>query len=138
MYRLITLFILALLMAACGTIAVPVEVIHPVDEALIERGIAVYRTNYCGSCHTLTIANTRGTFGPNHDHVLTSAATNITLETYTGEAQTPIEYIRESLLNPAVFYTPGFEATNHHMPAFTHLPPEDIEAMVYMLSHQPD
>jgi mono/diheme cytochrome c family protein len=135
----LTLILLALLVAACGTIASPIAKAPSetgVDVALIERGVQVYLENYCGICHTLTVANTRGTFGPNHDNAGALAAEYIVLDTYRGKASTVDEYIRESILNPAVFYTPGYEATNHHMPAFTHLPDEDIEALVYLLAHQ--
>lgn len=134
-----TLLFLALMAAACGTIAAPVSRVapeKPVDAALIERGREVYLENYCGICHTLTAANTRGTFGPNHDNAAGQAARHLALTSYRGEASTVEEYIRESIVNPTVFYTPGYEATSHHMPAFTHLPDEDIEALVYLLAHQ--
>lgn len=108
----------------------------PIDEALMARGVEVYRANYCGSCHALSAANTRGNFGPIHDQAGLHAAEYIALPGYSGEATDPASYIRESILNPHVFYTPGYETTNHHMPAFTHLPEEDIEAMVYMLVNQ--
>lgn len=135
------IIILALASAACGTVAQPVEPVQPEstpDSALIEYGIEVYRTNYCGSCHALTVANTHGTFGPSHDDAATRAGEYISLSHYRGEATTATEYIRESILNPMAFYTPGYESTNHHMPAFTHLPDEDIDAMVYLLMQQHD
>ena len=137
----LTLILLALLVSACGTMATPVSMPRPteaapVDGALIERGMQVYLENYCGICHTLTVANTRGIFGPNHDNAGVQAAQYIALDTYGGQASTVEEYIRESILTPVLFYTPGYEATNHHMPAFTHLPDEDIEALVYLLAHQ--
>ncbi|MFW5696316.1 MAG: c-type cytochrome [Phototrophicaceae bacterium] len=138
--RIIALVMGGLLMAGCGRVAPPAATTTPTvaapDPALIERGIAVYRANYCGSCHVLTVANTRGTFGPGHDSAATLAEQHVNLSSYSGEATTAAEYIRESILDPRVFYTPGYEATNHHMPAFTHLPDEDIEALVYLLSHQ--
>lgn len=110
--------------------------VEEVDTALVERGIEVYRVNYCGSCHTLTAANTRGTFGPAHDAAGRHATDYITRADYSGAATTAADYIRESILEPAAWYTPGYETTNHHMPAFTHLPEADIEAMVYMLVQQ--
>jgi mono/diheme cytochrome c family protein len=143
-YHLITLLFLALLVTACGTIvpllsmapAAAPAAENPADPARIERGVEVYLENYCGICHILTVANTRGTFGPHHDNAGTIAEYHITLDSYRGEATTATEYIRESLLNPGVFYTPGYEATSHHMPAFTHLPEDDIEALVYLLINQ--
>ncbi len=105
----------------------------PADAAVIARGIEVYRANYCGACHTLQVANTRGMFGPAHDHAATMATTYLALSAYNGSATTPAEYIRESIVSPDIFYTPGYEATNHHMPAFGHLPDADIEALVTLL-----
>ncbi|QPC83956.1 c-type cytochrome [Phototrophicus methaneseepsis] len=107
-----------------------------IDEALLEEGRASYLHNYCGSCHQLTAANTRGTFGPSHDHIGTIAAERVTTEGYTGTATTAEGYLRESLLDPLVYSAPGYEATNHHMPAYTHLPDEEIDALVYFLLHQ--
>jgi hypothetical protein len=121
------------LLAACGT---PASSAPLVDAALIERGVEVYRENYCGTCHLLSSAGTRGTFGPAHDDAGTQAAAHVALDSYSGTATSAAEYIRESLLHPGVFYTPGYEATNHHMPAFTHLSEADIEALVYMLVHE--
>ncbi len=124
-------FLSCFVLVACGTTAEP-----QIDTAKIERGVEVYRVNYCGSCHTLETANTRGTFGPGHDDAGSVAAAYIALDTYSGEAATAEGYIRESLLEPTLFYTPGYEATNHHMPAFGHLPEEDIDALVYLLVNQ--
>jgi len=133
---LFALSLLIVLMTACGTIATPPEIVEPVDAARVERGVEVYRANYCGACHTLTAANTRGTFGPGHDDAYTLAAAHLTLRAYTGSAEDVEAYLRESILEPTVFYTPGYEATNHHMPSFAHLPPEDIDALVYLLMSQ--
>lgn len=107
-----------------------------VDLVLVEHGIEVYRANYCGSCHTLTVANTRGMFGPNHDSIVEDVMSIIRSEAYVGEATTIEAYIYESIVEPAIFYTPGYEASNHHMPAFAHLPDGDVDAMVYMLINQ--
>ena len=121
-------------LSACGNVATQNST--EVDSDLLDRGIEVYRINYCGACHTLTVAGTRGTFGPNHDNERVHAQANIQLDSYTGDANTVSEYIRESLLTPALFYTPGFEATNHHMPPFSHLTEADINALIYLLENQ--
>lgn len=137
--RFILVLIGSLLAAGCGSVASqPTATPTPnlPDPALIERGIAIYRANYCGSCHVLSVANTRGTFGPPHDAAAIQAELHVALPTYPGSATTAEEYIRESILDPLAFYTPGYEATSHHMPAFTHLPEEDIDALVYLLLHQ--
>ncbi|MEL6309903.1 MAG: hypothetical protein AAFQ52_17310 [Chloroflexota bacterium] len=103
---------------------------------MITTGIEVYRANYCGACHTLAIANTRGNFGPNHDTIIEDARTIISSVNYVGSATTVEEYIFESIVQPDIFYTPGYEASNHHMPTFAHLPEDDINAMVYLLTNQ--
>ena len=133
------LLIVSLLLTRCSPLANPTFVqftVQTVDDTLINYGIQVYRTNYCGSCHTLTVANTSGTFGPNHDFAGTHATEIVNGNAYSGFAKSASDYIRESILQPNVFYTPGYEATNHHMPQFTHLSDTDIDALVYLLSHQ--
>lgn len=107
-----------------------------IDPVLAERGIEVYLENYCGVCHQLNVAETRGNFGPHHNNTGLVAAEYIQLPSYDGNATTAEEYIRESILEPQIFYTPGFEATNHHMASYAHLPEEDIDALVAMLLSQ--
>lgn len=137
MWRIVILLLLAFgaQFGVFETASVPSDP-APADPAVIARGVEIYRANYCGTCHTLTIANTRGTFGPAHDDEGLAAARHLAASGYNGAATTPAEYIRESLLDPGVFYTPGYESTSHHMPVFTHLPPEDIDALVVMLASQ--
>jgi len=138
MHRFLSLMLCILLMTACGTHANSIveTSANTVDEGLIKKGIALYQENYCGLCHTLTIANTRGTFGPSHNDAVESATRILKSDRYLGEATSPSEYIKESILYPDLFYTPGFEATHHHMPSFAHLPKADVEAIVYMLVYQ--
>ncbi|MCA9886050.1 MAG: hypothetical protein KC615_21960 [Anaerolineae bacterium] len=139
-HRTIMMAILCiLLVTGCGTQALPhysQSTVEAVDTDLIDYGIQVYRRNYCGSCHTLTLASTRGTFGPNHDQEGTHATGIIASDSYLGEADNASEYIRESIVQPNAFYAPGYEATNHHMPSFAHLPDADIDAIVYLLVNQ--
>lgn len=149
------LALLTFIAAACGSAAEPAPTVTPeptatttpeptivataepiVDAAFMERGIAVYRQNYCGSCHALSAAETRGVFGPGHDTARTDAAIHLALDTYNGEASTIEAYLLESIINPTIFYTPGYETTSHHMPAFSHLSQEDLDALVYLLANQ--
>lgn len=102
----------------------------------VAQGVAVYLKYWCGSCHTLDAANARGTFGPVHNDARLDAEDYITLHTYNGAATDAASYLRESIVNPAVFYTPGYEATNHHMPAFTNITADELDALVYMLMQQ--
>jgi cytochrome c551/c552 len=135
--------LLLLLVATQGCIVVRFDFIpqtaseaEVVDMALVERGIVVYQNNYCGVCHALPTAETNGMLGPAHDNMGALAEERIAQPDYTGTATTAAEYLRESLLDPAAYLVPGYAGSQHVMPAFTHLPPEDIEAMVYMLLQQ--
>lgn len=128
-------FLLLLVLSACGTIARP-DAQPIVDHHMIDVGIEIYRSNYCGTCHTLTIANTHGTFGPVHDQLVDHATNYITLDSYSGAATTLADYVRESIINPTIYSTPGFEASNHRMPAFTNLSETDVDALVYLLLNQ--
>lgn len=136
MYRFLILFLFVCLMTACGKHEKSILPTKSADQNLIARGIEVYRENYCGLCHTLAIANTHGTFGPSHNDAVESATKILDSDRYMGEATSPIEYIEESILHPDLFYTPGFEATHHHMPSFAHLPEAEVKAMLYMLVYQ--
>jgi mono/diheme cytochrome c family protein len=40
----------------------------------IAAGVAVYRAQYCGACHSLAATGSRGTFGPSHDGMAATAA----------------------------------------------------------------
>ncbi|MGB5049223.1 MAG: hypothetical protein WBO46_09830, partial [Caldilineaceae bacterium] len=73
------------------------------DADLIAQGVQVYRSRYCGVCHTMTAANTRGTFAPNHDHVATNALAHLADPRYNGSAVTVADYLMESLLTPQLY-----------------------------------
>jgi hypothetical protein len=106
------------------------------DAALVERGITVYREQYCGICHELTVANTRGTFGPNHDQMGLIATQRIQSASYTGSADTAQDYIMESLVKPQLYVVADYAATSHRMPAYDFIPAEDLEALVHLLMSQ--
>jgi len=134
-FTFIIWLVLALLLNSCGNFAdVKIQNVD-VDYDLVDEGIQIYRSNYCGICHTLTIAHTHGTFGPNHDNLDIAAKNYTKHETYNGLATNATEYIRESISDPSIFITPGYEATHHRMPSFSHLSVDDIDALVYMLLH---
>lgn len=107
-----------------------------VDSALYERGKQIYLTQYCGVCHTLAAAGTRGAFGPAHDGLARIAADRLADTRYTGAATTAEEYIRESILTPATFVAAGGGPGRQAMPPFSHLPAADIDALVYFLAQQ--
>ena len=99
-------------------------------------GRDVYLKNYCGICHTLLAAGTQGTFGPPHDGVATAARQRLADPSYTGKAVTVVQYLRESLVEPAAYAAPGYSYTSHPMPAYTYLPKHELDALVYFLLQQ--
>lgn len=103
------------------------------DPTVIAEGVAIYRANYCGVCHELAAANTRGTFAPNHNQVGLMAEQHIASPGYTRHATTPAEYLLESLVDPQAYTVDGYQMTMHPMPAFTHLSEEHLNALVQML-----
>ena len=105
-------------------------------DADIQAGVDVYLANYCGLCHTLTVAGTKGIFGPEHDHIGTVAAARVADPAYTGRAGTPAEYIYESLVDPRAYLFAEYKLTRHPMPAFSHLSEADLRALVVMLLAQ--
>jgi len=106
------------------------------DEALIAKGMEVYHAQYCGICHELAAAETTGTFGPSHDGIGTTAALRLQDPRYHGNATTPEEYIRESLVQPQVYIVEGFVGTSHNMPPYTHLSEDQIQELIAMLMSQ--
>ncbi|MBX3001145.1 MAG: hypothetical protein KF893_21660 [Caldilineaceae bacterium] len=113
-----------------------VEPVETVSAVALAVGIAVYRQQYCGICHTLDAAETRGTFGPSHNQAAAAALSHLADPKYVGTATTAAEYLYESIVSPEVHLVAGYAATPHRMPAFSHLPAEDIDALVYLLLHQ--
>ncbi len=71
-----------------------------------------------------------------HRQSATDAATYIADEDYTGDATTVDDYIRESIVNPKAYFTPGYAVSNHAMPAYTNLTEEQLDAVVYMQAQQ--
>lgn len=114
----------------------PVAGPRPVDTATMERGIVVYRSNYCGTCHALEAGLTTGRFAPSHDDAWAAAEHALADPGYAGSATTPAEYLRESVLNPSVYAARGYESTIHPMPPFTYLDEIDFDALIYMLAQQ--
>lgn len=107
-----------------------------IDETRIQRGIEVYNTYYCGDCHTLAAAGTTAELAPGHDLAALHALERLADPFYTGSATTPEEYLRESILMPEAYFVPEFAVTQHLMPSYALMPEEELEALVYLLSHQ--
>lgn len=125
-----------LLLAAAGCKLAAADNLTKAEARLEARGIEVYQEQHCGICHTLTRAGTGGIFGPSHDGVATHAEARIHDAAYRGEATTVAGYIRESVQNPGAYRVPGYEHTRFTMPRYSELSKEDLDALVFMLSHE--
>ena len=99
----------------------------------LTHAVEVYRRSYCGTCHTLTLAETLGTFGPNQDDAGLIAEQRIRDPDYTGSASSAADYLMESLVEPQAYIVTGYELSRHKMPPFTHLTEEDLQALVNLL-----
>lgn len=115
--------------ATASPTAAPVTAV----EDLATIGLQLYKEQYCGVCHQLGTANTAGLFGPVHDGMGATAQQRILDPSYTGGATSPEGYVLESIVHPQVFVVPGYENSNHQMPAYTALSDEQVMALVQML-----
>lgn len=106
------------------------------DAALAEKGLAVYRAQYCGVCHTLSSAGTKGTFGPPHDGMGVTAAQRIADPGYSGAATTAAGYLYESLVKPEAYFVEGYISSSHRMPPYTHLSEDELQELVAFLLAQ--
>lgn len=123
--------------AVTATVAAgPEQSAGDVDPVLLADGLAVYRAQYCGVCHTLDAAETRGTFGPPHNGMGPIAVERLADAGYTGTATTPAEYVAESIVDPQAYIVPGYAATSHRMPVYAHLDQASVDAMVAFLLAQ--
>ena len=109
---------------------------NPASGSEVAYGLEVFKSQYCGICHQLDVANTAGLFGPPQNKIGLTAVQRIQDPDYTGTATTASEYIRESIVSPDIYLVPGFEYSRHRMPAFTHLTQVEVEALVQLLLHQ--
>ncbi len=128
--------VVAPLLAAPVTPATPAPHLPALPDKRAAAGQQVYLKNYCGVCHTLAAANTRGTFGPPHDHVAITAKQRLADPNYGGHAKTVVQYLRESIVEPSAYTAPGYAYTSHPMPSYAHLPKTDVDALVYFLAQQ--
>lgn len=119
---------------ATGASASPTD--DPASENLVEYGFQVYKEQYCGVCHQLDAANTKGRFGPSQNGLATTAEGRVKDPHYTGQARTAAEYIRESIVDPTAYYVEGYVQSQYRMPAFTHLSEAEVDALVQMLLEQ--
>lgn len=104
--------------------------------ALVARGGEVYKEQYCGVCHQLDSAGTRGMFGPKHDSIGSMVAERLADPAYSGAATDVHTYLYESITEPDIYYVKGFALSPHRMPTFRHIPEDDLEALVVFLAEQ--
>lgn len=102
----------------------------------IALGLATYRHQYCGICHQLDAAGTRGAFGPTHNGIGKTAEQRIHDPEYTGTAKTAEAYIRESIVDPTAYLVRGYEITRHRMPAYVGLGDAELDALIQLLLQQ--
>ena len=117
-------------------VTAPGELAAIADPAQLAAGLAVYRAQYCGVCHMLDAAETRGTFGPTHNGMGQLAVEHLQDVNYRGAATNAAEYIRESIVEPQAYIVPGYAATSHRMPSYAHLDAASLEALVLFLLAQ--
>ncbi|HEX8681253.1 MAG TPA: cytochrome c oxidase subunit II [Ardenticatenaceae bacterium] len=134
----------------CGTghsqMLAEVQVLSAADytawetEALAEAsnasaGVEAYVEYGCGGCHALEEADAAAAVGPTHEGLGVTAQERIEDPSYTGEAETPEEYIAESIRNPGAYVVPDYP---NIMPAFgeDQIGDEELEALVQLLMEQ--
>jgi cytochrome c oxidase subunit 2 len=85
-------------------------------------GAAVFKSNPCGSCHTLKAAGTTGKVGPDLDK----------LPQYARTAGQPLAaFIQQSIVDPNAYIQPGYP--RNVMPPFASLPKQQLDALVQYL-----
>lgn len=112
--------------------AAPTPTVIPPDADLVAVGLQIYQEQGCTACHQLDAANAAGETGPTHNGMGAIAAERISDGTYTGEATTAEEYIRESIVNPGAYLVEGYQNV---MPAYA-LADDQLNALVQMLLQQ--
>ena len=106
------------------------------DEAEIAAGLAVFRAQYCGTCHTLDAAGSAGTFGPTQNGVCATAVQRVRDASFTGSASTAKDYILESIIDPLAYVVPGYERSRFQMPAYTNLSERELNALLVLLMRE--
>ena len=92
----------AVFIAACGNSEPASPKIYSETEVQ-----SAFEKGACGSCHSIPgISNAAGVIAPSLADVTMSANEHFQSGSYTGEAATAEEYMRESILNPDLFIAP--------------------------------
>jgi len=91
-------------------------------------GRQIFTAAGCGGCHALARAGTNGTVGPRLDD-LAAAARRYGRQ----RGQSPAEYVRESIVDPDAFVTPGFRPGVMPKGYGQRLSREQVDALVSFL-----
>jgi len=89
-----------------------------------QAGKQLFASNGCGSCHTFVPAGSKGTVGPDLDHVAADAQ--------KANRGSVAQYVHESIANPSAYVVPGFP--NGVMPSFANLGSAKIDDLVAFLT----
>jgi cytochrome c oxidase subunit 2 len=92
---------------------------QPKPSATLGRKVFLSTEAGCGACHTLAAAGTTGTTGPNLGHVLKGKSG---------------DFIKESIVKPDAFITPGYPAGVMPQDFGQRLAPAQIDSLVLYLS----
>jgi cytochrome c2 len=131
-------------LTACGEAQATATPIPTAQTALLEpgnagRGQALFQQPLigagtapgCANCHSLS-ANVR-LVGPSLVGVAQRAQTVIAQATYQGEAQNGAAYLRESILDPALYLADGFAVDAMYGAYANELSPQEVEDLVAFL-----
>lgn len=125
---LVVLFVLSCLLVACGSART-----RATPTAEEPDGQALYNQNGCIGCHPVT-AGAGYAPGPALVNLAAQAEIIIDDPSYTGSAETARGYIRESIVDPNVYLTEGYEPVMPDTHQLT-LDEQQVEAIVdYILT----
>jgi mono/diheme cytochrome c family protein len=104
-WRVSVVLLVPLALAGCATATMPVrtttaEPTVTASAGALALGLAVFRDNGCGSCHTFLPAGTGGSVGPDLDTKPAEDAqrTNMSLAAF----------LRRSIVDPNAYISPGY------------------------------
>ncbi len=131
--------LLAVFIAACGASQPASEKTY--TEAEVQ---SAFVKGACGTCHTIPgVTNAAGVIAPELAGINAAAQEHITSSSYSGNAKTAEEYIREAILKPDLFLAPTCPTgpcTAGVMPAKLSetLTTDEINAIIQYLGTLPD
>ena len=129
-----TLFLLKICLM-CGLTACAGNSQAALETTPATRGEALFVQGGCQACHAFQPGVDVPNIGPNLAGAAALGAQGLADPAYTGQAETVTDYLRESILKPEVYVTPGFEPI---MPAYAAvISDEDLAELVKYLEALP-